>query len=85
MESDSAGSASEFFEGDNFIMAYQERLKPWAVIHSLSSSQKVVISRHRSRVDAEEYLRLLRQLKPTSKHEIVFEPAEDKVQPEVGR
>ena len=66
-------------------MAYQERLKPWAVIHSLSSSQKVVVSRHRSRVDAEEYVRLLRQQKPSSKHEVVFEPAEDRAQEEVGR
>lgn len=60
-------------------MAYQERLKPWAVINSVSPSQRVVVSRHRSRVDAEEYLRLLRQQKPTSKHEIVFELAEEKV------
>ncbi|NJM69807.1 MAG: hypothetical protein HC862_06035 [Scytonema sp. RU_4_4] len=66
-------------------MAYQKRLKPWAVINSLSSSQIVIVSRHRSRADAEGYLGLLRQQKPTSKHEIVFEPAEDRAQEEVGR
>ncbi|MBP5974674.1 hypothetical protein HW132_18525 [Brasilonema sp. CT11] len=60
-------------------MAYQERLKPWAVINSVSPSERVVVSRHRSRVDAEEYLRLLREQKPTSKHEIVFRVAEEKV------
>ncbi|MBW4624095.1 MAG: hypothetical protein KME49_00905 [Brasilonema octagenarum HA4186-MV1] len=60
-------------------MAYQERLKPWAVINSVSPSERVVISRHRSRVDAEEYLRLLREQKPTSKHEIVFGLVEEKV------
>ncbi|BAZ23473.1 hypothetical protein NIES4073_43620 [Kalymmatonema gypsitolerans NIES-4073] len=59
-------------------MAYQERLKPWAVVHSLSSSQKVVVSRHRSRIDAEGYLQLLREQKPNSKHEVVFEMVEGK-------
>ncbi|NMG08581.1 hypothetical protein [Brasilonema sp. UFV-L1] len=85
MESESAGSTSQSFEGDNLIMAYQERLKPWAVINSLSSSQKIIISRHRSRVDAEEYLGLLRQQKPIGKHEIVFKPTDDRIQEEVGR
>jgi hypothetical protein len=59
-------------------MAYQERLKSWAVIHLLSASQKVVISRHRSRIDAEGYLQLLRQQKPNTKHEVVFDPAQVK-------
>ncbi|WP_026082689.1 hypothetical protein [Mastigocladopsis repens] len=59
-------------------MAYQERLKSWTVVHLLSSSQKVVVSRHRSMVDAEGYVKLLRQQKPNSKHEVVFDPAQIK-------
>ncbi|ARV58265.1 hypothetical protein BZZ01_06110 [Nostocales cyanobacterium HT-58-2] len=59
-------------------MAYQQRLKPWAVVHLISSSQKVVVSRHRSRTDAEGYVQLLRQQMPGSQLDVLFEPAEDK-------
>ena len=55
-------------------MQYHERLKPWIVVQLLPNLQRVVMGRYRSWSDADGHLRILRQLLPSAKLAIVFEP-----------
>ncbi|MEQ8467168.1 hypothetical protein [Coleofasciculus sp. E1-EBD-02] len=60
--------------GDNFIMLYQDRLKPWIVVNLLPNFQRVVMGRYRRWSDADGHVRILRQLIPTARLTIIFDP-----------
>ncbi|NER29112.1 MAG: hypothetical protein F6J89_16115 [Symploca sp. SIO1C4] len=51
--------------------------KPWAVVRLVHPMQWVVISRYRSRADAEKNMRLCRQQVAEIKFEVVFDPPTD--------
>ncbi len=55
-------------------MLYQERLKPWIVVRLLPNLQRLVMGRYRSWSDANGHLRILRQLIPTARLTIIFDP-----------
>ena len=52
---------------------YRERLCPWAIISLLPNKQMTILSRFRSRSDAEGHLQRLRQLKPEASLALVFD------------
>ena len=52
---------------------YWRQLHPWCVIRLLPNVQRIVIQRFRQRNQAEEYVKVLRQLVPTATHQIVFD------------
>ncbi|NEO97433.1 MAG: hypothetical protein F6K58_01700 [Symploca sp. SIO2E9] len=52
----------------------QNSNEPWAIVRLITPMQWVVITRYRSRVDAERNLRLCRQQIAEVKFELVFDP-----------
>ena len=60
-------------EGDKFIMTKKQCLKPWAVARQLPNLKWLIISRYRSRSDADGYLLLLRQRVPNLQFKVVFD------------
>ena len=52
---------------------YWRQLHPWCVVRLLPNVQRIVIQRFRQRNQAEEYVKVLRQLVPTATHQIVFD------------
>ncbi|NER29361.1 MAG: hypothetical protein F6J89_17480 [Symploca sp. SIO1C4] len=52
----------------------QNSNEPWAIVRLISPVQWVVITRYRSRVDAERNLRFCRQQIAEVKFELVFDP-----------
>lgn len=52
--------------------AYRNNLKPWAIFQCNSPSN-ICVARFRSRRNAEEYVRILRQISPNSDFQIVFD------------
>lgn len=67
--------------GDYSIMAYNDRLKPWAVVRLLPTLQGVTISRFKSRSDAEGHLQVFRQRVPNCRFEVVFDLSDRKTNP----
>jgi hypothetical protein len=61
-------------KGDTSIMRYEKRLKPWIVVRLLPNLQRVVVGRFRSWSDAEGHLRVLKQLLPSARLTLVFDP-----------
>lgn len=57
--------------------SYRERLCPWAIVNSLPGMQQTIVSRFRSRSNAEGHLQRLRQLKPNDSFVVVFTPKSD--------
>ena len=55
-------------------MYCQNSNEPWAIVRLISPMQWVVISRYRSRADAERSLKSCRQLIAEIKFELVFDP-----------
>jgi len=55
------------------IMDYRNALTPWAVFRCLPSAQNICMARFRTRRNAEEYQRILRQLTPGGNFEVVFD------------
>lgn len=55
-------------------MSYKDRLYPWCIIRHLPKSQNMVVGRLRRRNDAEEHLRILKQLMPNASFSIIFDP-----------
>ncbi|MGG6269798.1 hypothetical protein ACQ4M3_30455 [Leptolyngbya sp. AN03gr2] len=53
---------------------YRIRLHPWCIIRLLPKMQRIVLARFRTRTQAEEYLRIVKNLMPTAAHQIVFDP-----------
>ncbi|HEY9629879.1 MAG TPA: hypothetical protein V6C84_21455 [Coleofasciculaceae cyanobacterium] len=58
---------------------YRDRLLPWCIILQLPKMQRVVVSRHRQRSEAEAHLKILRQLSPASTYVLVFDPPNDQL------
>lgn len=56
-------------------MTYFERLNPWCIIRPFPNMRSSIIGRFRRRVDAEGHLRVLKQIMPTVRFEIMFDVA----------
>ena len=56
-------------------MIYRDSLSPWCVIQQLPKLQHAIVARFRKRNDAEDYVKVLRQINPAIGYEIVFDPA----------
>jgi hypothetical protein len=54
--------------------SYRDRLLPWCIIRHLPNMQRMVVSRHRRRNEAEAHVKILRQLTPNATYVIVFDP-----------
>ena len=58
----------------NQAIAYKARLNSWAVARLLPDEVRPeIVTRFRSRSDAEGHLRLMRQLTPTDRLEVIFD------------
>lgn len=55
-------------------MSYKEQLSPWCIIRHLPQSQRLIVCRFRRRNDAEDHLRLLRQMCQNASFSIIFDP-----------
>jgi hypothetical protein len=56
-------------------MIYRDSLSPGCVIQQLPKLQNAIVARFRKRNDAEDYVRVLRQINPAIAYEIMFDPA----------
>lgn len=52
---------------------YRNRLYPWCIIRSLPGMQRTVVSRFRSRSEAEESLKVLQRLSYVDRYQIIFD------------
>ena len=58
---------------------YRRAGRPWVIVHFVPGDRPVNIARFSYRYQAEEYLKSLRYLMPTSDYEIVFDMSADPV------
>lgn len=58
-------------------VAYRERLESWAIARILPDNQQTIVSRFRSRSDAEGHLKCLRQQLPNASFAVVFDRQSD--------
>jgi hypothetical protein len=61
-------------------MTYLERLNPWCIIRPFPNMRTLIVGRFRRRVDAEGHLRILKQIMPSVRFEIVFDAMPDEVE-----
>ena len=61
-------------------MTYLERLNPWCIIRSFPNMRTLIVRRFRRRVDAEGHLRILKQIMPNIRFEIVFDVMPDELE-----
>lgn len=55
-------------------MKYQDQLNPWIIHQQLPNLQNLpIVARFRRRNDAEAYLKVIRQLKPSAEYAISFD------------
>ncbi|BAU09587.1 hypothetical protein LEP3755_00580 [Leptolyngbya sp. NIES-3755] len=54
-------------------MKYQEQLTPWVVYQITPDLQRQVVIRFRRRNDADSYLKVLTQTRPTAKFIVAFD------------
>lgn len=54
---------------------YSIQLYPWCIVRFLPNLQRTIIQRFCKRLDAEEYLKMLKRLMPKVSHQIVFDPS----------
>ncbi|MBW4659835.1 MAG: hypothetical protein KME15_14260 [Drouetiella hepatica Uher 2000/2452] len=54
-------------------MLYSDQLRPWVVYRLLPNCQRLMMERFRNRNNAEDYVRIMRQMQPDAQFEIVFE------------
>lgn len=54
-------------------MSYKERLNPWTIVRILPNTERVNVSRFRSRSDADGHLKFLRQQIPNAAFEVIFD------------
>jgi len=54
-------------------MSYSDQLRPWVVYRLLPNCQRLMMERFRKRNNAEEYVRVMRQMQPEAEFDIVFE------------
>jgi hypothetical protein len=59
--------------------AYKKRLNGWAVARIVSEREKVIVSRFRSRSDAEGYIQHIRQMIPDTVFELFFDCQREEV------
>ena len=59
--------------GVKFIMTKKDCKKPWAVTRQLPNLRWIIITRYRSRSDADGHLLLLRQRVPNVQFKVVFD------------
>ena len=55
-------------------LGYRQRLNHWAVIRLLPNMQRSVLTRFRTRSDADGHLTFLRSHMPHSQFQVVFDP-----------
>ncbi|WP_121969229.1 hypothetical protein [Leptolyngbya sp. BC1307] len=60
-------------DNDTATTVYQQKLHPWCIVHRLAKMQNRTVARFRHRNDADDHLRLLRQLSPSMRYTIVFD------------
>lgn len=54
-------------------MPYSDQLSPWVVYRLLPNCQRLLLARFRKRNNAEDYIRVLRQMQPQIDLTITFE------------
>jgi hypothetical protein len=59
--------------------AYKKRLNGWAVARIVTEQEKVIVSRFRSRSDAEGYIQHIRQMIPNTVFELFFDCQREEV------
>ena len=59
--------------------AYKKRLNGWAVARVVTEQEKVIVSRFRSRSDAEGYIQHIRQMIPDTVFELFFDCQREEV------
>jgi hypothetical protein len=59
-------------------MTYRDNLNPWAVFRC-NSPNNICVARFRSRRNAEEYVRILRQVSPAGDFQVVFDQVKEAV------
>ena len=60
-------------------IAYRKRLNGWAVARVVTEQEKVIVSRFRSRSDAEGYIQHIRQMIPNTVFELFFDCQREEV------
>ena len=74
--------AAQFCTNDPCASAYYQRLHPWCIVCQIPPMRSLIISRFRKRSEAEEHLKILRQLTPSARYLILFDPVQpDPAQP----
>lgn len=58
-------------------MCYRERLHPWCVVQLLPNMERAIVARFRRRGNAEEHLKILRRMLPSTTYIILFDPGLD--------
>jgi hypothetical protein len=58
---------------------YKKRLNGWAVARIVTAQEKVIVSRFRSRADAEGYIQHIRQMIPNTVFELFFDCQREEV------
>lgn len=54
-------------------MKYQEQLTPWVVYQLLPNLDRQIVTRFRRRNDADSYLKVLKQTRPTTEFIVAFD------------
>jgi hypothetical protein len=57
-------------------MPYKQRLNSWIIVRLLPNLQRSVVARFRSWSDADGQIRILRQLLPSDRLIVVFDPGD---------
>ncbi|MGF1536117.1 MAG: hypothetical protein ACFB4J_06475 [Elainellaceae cyanobacterium] len=53
---------------------YRQRLKQWAVVRQLPNMQSAVLTRFRTRSDADGHMTFLRRQVPQGQFQVIFDP-----------
>ncbi len=61
-------------------MTYLQQLHPWCIIRPFPDMRTLIVGRFRRRVDAEEHLRILKQMMPTVPFQIMFDVVADELE-----
>jgi len=56
---------------------YRQRLNTWAVVRLLPNMQRSIVTRFRTRSDADGHLSFLRTHMPKSQFQVIFDPQTD--------
>jgi hypothetical protein len=67
-----SGLSSPFYPPHK-IMPYSDQLSPWVVYRLLPNFQRILLERFRKRTNAEDYARVLKQIRPQFELAILFE------------